>query len=370
MEVIAQGQDAVRIITQNPEEIEIQRKSISITQDQGAGMTMIITQPNEMMIKIVIQERNVMLMVEIVTLAQDDAMKMMKIGTLARDDAMEMMKIVTLAQDGVMMMMEIVTLTQDGVMMKMKIVTLNQDGITTKIKALSQLDALSSIETPRTSRLRLKKPGCRQKRRKATARRGAEPLRLRIRRRALPAPLQALQALRPRFLLHQAKKEIGAGSVIGAAGRGAILLLRITEEDGRRRRKRRLSRRTPRSKETTNLSRCFRDLVAQGVIKEQETFDKQVYLAPVHIVLEERFIAAEKKVQKKARFCLDWRQANKNHSSLRISHTSRRRVPAEDGGGRQRHLQRLGPRQWILSASGGDLKCRLLLRVPLAGPRL
>ena len=255
--IVNQNQNAVKIITQDPEEIGNQRKSISITQDRGAGMTMIITQPEEMMIKIVIQGRDVMLMVEIVTLAQDDAMKMMKIGTLARDDAMEMMKIVTLAQDGVMMMMEIVTLTQDGVMMKMKIVTLNQDGITTKIKALSQLDALSSIETPRTSSLRLKKPGCRQKRRKATARRGAEPLRLRIRRRALPAPLQALQARRPRLLLHQAKKEIGAGSVIGAAGRGAIHLLQITEEDEGKRRKRKSSRKRPKSRKTINASRCF-----------------------------------------------------------------------------------------------------------------
>ena len=60
-----------------------------------------------------------------------------------------------------------------------------------------------------------------------------------------------------------------------------------------------------------HLKTFLRDLQAQGVITEQTSFDKQVFLAPVHIVLEERYVAAEKKLVAKARFCLDWKTTNK-----------------------------------------------------------
>ena len=89
--IVIQNQNAVRIIIQNPEE-----RMIIITQDQDVGMMMIVTQPGDVMIEIVIRNRGIMMM----------------------------MKIVTLAQDGVMMMVKIVTLAQDGVMMNMRIITL------------------------------------------------------------------------------------------------------------------------------------------------------------------------------------------------------------------------------------------------------
>ena len=60
-----------------------------------------------------------------------------------------------------------------------------------------------------------------------------------------------------------------------------------------------------------HLKQFLKQLSDQGVIKEYRDFSKPIYLSPVHIVLEERYVASEKKVKSKARFCLDQRVVNK-----------------------------------------------------------
>ena len=60
-----------------------------------------------------------------------------------------------------------------------------------------------------------------------------------------------------------------------------------------------------------HLKKFLVDLKEQGVITELDNFEKQIYLAPVHIVLEERYVASERRNVFKSRFCLDQRLVNR-----------------------------------------------------------
>ena len=81
------------------------------------------------------------------------------------------------------------------------------------------------------------------------------------------------------------------------------------------------------------LKDFLRSLSQQGVIEERTDCTKKIYLAPVVIVIEERYLASEKRTIKKARFCLDQRQNNRlitpASSPLPLTDEFRRAIAAD-----------------------------------------
>ena len=66
----------------------------------------------------------------------------------------------------------------------------------------------------------------------------------------------------------------------------------------------------PFERKLKHLKDHIRAMMEQGMIREHTEYGRRLYTSPVHIVLEERYVASERRNVFKSRFTQDWRQVN------------------------------------------------------------